>query len=68
VNAADYVVWRKTDNSPQGYADWRQNFGDSQGAGSGGSVESNGAVPEPTALMLGLVAVVTCAFAIRSRS
>ena len=27
VNAADYVVWRKTDGTPEGYNTWRANFG-----------------------------------------
>jgi hypothetical protein len=43
VNAADYVVWRKTDGSPAGYQTWRTNFGRQQ-AGSGLSLA---AVPEP---------------------
>jgi hypothetical protein len=36
VDAADYVVWRKTDGSPPGYATWRANFGRTGGG------------PEPT--------------------
>jgi hypothetical protein len=43
VNAADYVVWRKTDGSQAGYETWRTNFGRQQ-AGSGLSLA---AVPEP---------------------
>ena len=27
VDAADYVVWRKTDGTPDGYDAWRMNFG-----------------------------------------
>jgi hypothetical protein len=27
VDAADYVIWRKTDGSPAGYTAWRTNFG-----------------------------------------
>jgi hypothetical protein len=27
VDSADYVVWRKTDGTAQGYQTWRQNFG-----------------------------------------
>ena len=27
VDAADYVVWRKTDDATAGYSDWRTNFG-----------------------------------------
>jgi hypothetical protein len=49
VDAADYVVWRKTDNSPAGYNTWRTNFG--RTAGSGSAI-SGAAVPEPGSLML----------------
>ncbi|HJQ80795.1 MAG TPA: hypothetical protein VJ828_12605 [Lacipirellulaceae bacterium] len=42
VDAADYVVWRKSDGSPENYQVWRANFGRQQ-TGSGLSV---GAVPE----------------------
>jgi T5SS/PEP-CTERM-associated repeat protein len=53
VDAADYVVWRKTDGSQPGYESWRTNFG--RTAGSGSAVHSAGgarspspaAVPEP---------------------
>jgi hypothetical protein len=27
VDAADYIVWKKTDGTPQGYDRWRVNFG-----------------------------------------
>lgn len=53
VNAADFVLWRKNpaaNGGAGGYTDWRQNFG-SGGVGSGG-----GAVPEPTSLLLVLMA------------
>ena len=51
VDAADYVVWRKTGiNSQQGYNDWRPHFGQTAGSGSGAS--ANAAVPEPTTLVL----------------
>ena len=34
VDAADYVVWRKTDSGNlQGYTDWRANFGEGMAAG-----------------------------------
>jgi hypothetical protein len=48
VNAADYVLWRKTGNPPNGYALWRTNFGNPPGAGS----VAQGAVPEPGVLVL----------------
>jgi T5SS/PEP-CTERM-associated repeat protein len=55
VDAADYVVWRKTDGTQQGYNSWRANFG--QTAGSGSMVDA--AVPEPASLVLLLVAFST---------
>jgi hypothetical protein len=62
VDAADYVVWRKTDGTQAGYDAWRTNFGaTSLGSGSGlGSI----AVPEPSALALvvfgGLTLCTSC--------
>jgi hypothetical protein len=47
VNAADYVVWRKTDGSQAGYDTWRTNFGRTSGSGS-----TLGAVPEPASALL----------------
>jgi hypothetical protein len=50
VDAADYVVWRKSGiNGQQGYNDWRTHFG--QIAGSGSGAVTGAAVPEPTTLM-----------------
>jgi hypothetical protein len=55
VDAADYVVWRKTDQSQTGYNNWRANFGRTAGSGSGAAAA---AVPEPTTglLLLAMVA------------
>jgi hypothetical protein len=51
VDAADYIVWRKSGiNGPQGYLDWRTNFGAMAGAGSG--VANAATVPEPTSVIL----------------
>jgi hypothetical protein len=44
VDAADYVVWRKTDGTAPGYDEWRANFGRTA---AGSSVAPAGAVPEP---------------------
>jgi hypothetical protein len=58
VDAADYVVWRKTDNSQPGYDEWRMNFGRTSGAAAG---QVAGAVPEPASLALtavGLLAAI----------
>jgi hypothetical protein len=58
VDAADYVVWRKTDGSQDGYNAWRTNFGRTSG---GGAALGASAVPEPTCMLLitaGLIGVV----------
>jgi hypothetical protein len=58
VDAADYVTWRKNDNTPSGYDTWRANFGLTANRGSGTS--ANAAVPEPaTAAMLMFAAPVS---------
>jgi T5SS/PEP-CTERM-associated repeat protein len=69
VDAADYVVWRKTDGTQQGYDTWRANFG--QTAGSGASLASSrasGAIPEPATLWLMSLAIVWLCARHRSRS
>jgi hypothetical protein len=73
VDAADYVVWRKNMNTtnalpndliggtigPAHYDQWRAHFG--QTAGTGSSTVANAAVPEPSTLvMLVLAAVGVC--------
>jgi hypothetical protein len=61
VDAADYVVWRKTDGTQQGFNTWRANFGQTAGLGTGIGPSSKGAVPEPTSgLLLILGAAVGC--------
>jgi hypothetical protein len=54
VDAADYVVWRKTDSgNPEGYTVWQENFGEGMGgSGSAGASPSQTGVPEPTTLVL----------------
>jgi hypothetical protein len=47
-DAADYVVWRKTDGSLPNYNGWRQHFGEVVASGSGGGAD--GTVPEPGAI------------------
>jgi len=50
VDAADYIVWRKTGTYGQkGYNDWRSHFGQTSASGSGAITRA--AVPEPTTLM-----------------
>jgi hypothetical protein len=55
VDAADYVVWRKSDNSPSGYNTWRTNFG--RTSGSGAALGASAAVPEPSSAILGALAL-----------
>jgi hypothetical protein len=50
VDAADYVVWRKNDGTnPQGYDDWRANFGRTLEMGPAAFAASS---PEPGSLLL----------------
>jgi autotransporter-associated beta strand protein len=57
VDAADYVVWRKTGiNGPQGYNDWRSHYGQTSGSGSG--LGANVSVPEPATLVTLLMGVL----------
>ncbi len=54
VDAADYVVWRKTSGSTAGYTEWRSNFGNTYGSGH----LAHDTVPEPTSCFLGFAAIV----------
>lgn len=54
VDAGDYVVWRKTDGTPEGYNTWRSNFGRTSGSGL---AASENPIPEPSGLMLLTLAV-----------
>jgi hypothetical protein len=56
VDAADYVVWRKTDGTPAGYNTWRTHLG--QFAGNGSTISSNVAAPEPATWALLVCTVV----------
>jgi hypothetical protein len=58
VDAADYVVWRKTDGSQEGYDDWRMNFGRTAGSGLGGALPSLSQVPEPAGIFMVLPALL----------
>jgi hypothetical protein len=60
VDAADYVIWRKTDGSNQaGYNTWRTNFG--RTAGSGSSLANSVSVPEPVTWSLVGMALLVAA-------
>jgi sulfatase modifying factor 1 len=52
IDAADYVVWRKSDSAPAGYNQWRSHFGVPSGNGSSSAGVSQAAVPEPANLVL----------------
>jgi len=55
VDAADYVVWRKTGiNGPTGYDTWRTNFGEPSGSSLVAS--ANATAPEPATLVLLMLA------------
>jgi hypothetical protein len=60
VNAADYVVWRKTDGTPPGYNTWRANFGRTTGSAS--STATGAPVPEPATLALVLLSSLCLAY------
>ena len=67
VDAADYVVWRKTGiNGPQGYIDWRSHFGQTA-MGSGAEAIASAAVPEPAALVFMSLAAA-CGYLQRRRA
>ncbi len=63
VNAADYVVWRKSAGTQAGYDAWRAHFGQTNGSGAASSLatENSLAVPEPATLVMllpSLIAVI----------
>lgn len=57
VDAADYVLWRKTDGTPAGYDVWRALR---QIAGNGSGTSANVAVPEPAIVMLLMLPMSAC--------
>jgi hypothetical protein len=66
VDAADYVLWRKTDNTQAKYNEWRANFGAEAGIG-GGSAGLVAAVPEPGSLLVALCGAAAMALAFTLR-
>ena len=70
VDAADYVLWRKSPNTyggnPAGYNTWRANFGQPPGSGLGTAASASAVVPEPTASFLLLSTVAGLSFLRRS--
>ena len=62
VDAADYVVWRKSPGDfggQQGFDDWRANFGTALPGSGSGSLASAGAIPEPATLFVAVMAFGT---------
>jgi hypothetical protein len=57
IDAADYVVWRDTHDTPDGYNTWRSNFGRTSGAGAAMGAASNITAPEPGSIGLFALAV-----------
>jgi hypothetical protein len=62
VDAADYVVWRKTAGGDEEYAAWRENFATTiDSAGGSMGFEENVAVPEPATSLAPICAVALIA-------
>ncbi|MCI0333397.1 MAG: PEP-CTERM sorting domain-containing protein [Planctomycetes bacterium] len=61
VDTADYVIWRKGFASGN-YATWRANFRETAGGGSAAPSGAGAAsgVPEPTSILLSVIAAVAC--------
>jgi hypothetical protein len=59
VDAADYVVWRKTDGTTPGYNSWRTNFGRTSG---GGGLAAGAAVPESSTIWMLSTMIACCLF------
>jgi hypothetical protein len=59
VDAADYVVWRNSINTPAEYETWRSNFGNSAGSGVSSASGWNSAINVPeTSTHIGLSAIL----------
>jgi hypothetical protein len=58
VDAADYVVWRKTDGTPRGFDTWRTHFGQEAGR----AALSNAEVPEPRTQLLLIMGALLALF------
>ena len=70
VDAADYVVWRKTNGTQPGYELWRTQFGQTAGSGAGATAAANlSTVPEPAGMALTLMGILAAVpWAVRRRS
>jgi hypothetical protein len=63
VDAADYVAWRKNGGTQQQYTEWKANFGQSTGSGSGARSASETAVPESATLWAAITTVASLGLA-----
>jgi hypothetical protein len=52
VDAADYIVWRKNNGTPDGYNMWRTSFSTASGSGPTSTDVIDSAVPEPSSFAL----------------
>jgi uncharacterized protein YjbI with pentapeptide repeats len=59
-DAADYTVWKDNGGNPIDYRTWKDHFGQSIASGSGADH-----VPEPTTLLLALLALVAAPLRVR---
>jgi len=60
VDAADYVVWRKTGGTQAQFNTWRANFGATAGSGASQSSVGGHVVPEPDTIALLIVSIFFC--------
>jgi len=71
VDAADYVVWRKTDGTQSGYNLWRTHFRQTLTLGSSSAVSNadnaTSAVPEPATILL-ILTIATLVMCSRQRA
>jgi hypothetical protein len=67
VDAADYVVWRKTNGTLQQFNEWKANFGATLGSGASASPSPSGSVPEPSAWLVCVVGAAAISVSQRRR-
>jgi hypothetical protein len=65
VDAADYVLLRKTGLTPEKYAEWRSQFGESISMGTSDGIGSSGVVPEPSSAAFVFLTFIGCSTVVR---